>query len=85
MIHVTSSSVHGPYIPDFSSYRASKAGATKLFELYSCEHPELFVLQIHPGLVGGTEMHSKFSHMTEGLEFDDGLSLTSTQSDQNSD
>jgi hypothetical protein len=64
--------MHGPYIPEFSSYRASKAGATKLFELFRNEHPDMFVLQIHPGLVGGTEMHSKFSHMTEGLEFDDG-------------
>jgi NAD(P)-dependent dehydrogenase (short-subunit alcohol dehydrogenase family) len=73
VIHVTSSSVHGPYIPDFSSYRASKTGATKLFELFHCEHPELFVLQIHPGLIGGTDMHSKFAHMTEGLEFDDGM------------
>ncbi|KAH3981259.1 hypothetical protein HBI24_079850 [Parastagonospora nodorum] len=71
VIHVSSSSMHGPYIPEFSSYRASKAGATKLFELYGNEHPEMFVLQIHPGLIGGTEMHSKFSHMTEGLEFDD--------------
>lgn len=66
--------MHGPYIPDFSGYRASKAGATKLFELFHDEHPELFVLQIHPGLVGGTDMHSKFAHTTEGFEFDDGES-----------
>jgi hypothetical protein len=73
VIHVSSSSIHGPYIPNFSSYRASKAGATKLFGLFHCEHPELFVCQIHPGLIGGTDMHSKFAHMTEGLEYDDGM------------
>jgi len=53
----------------------AKAGATKLFELFHNEHPELFVLQIHPGLVGGTDMHSKFAHTTGGFEFDDGESL----------
>ncbi|RYP14002.1 hypothetical protein DL767_010472 [Monosporascus sp. MG133] len=47
VIHVSMSSVHWPYMPDFSSYRASKAGATKLFELFARENPALFVLQVH--------------------------------------
>ncbi|KAI1081713.1 hypothetical protein F5B20DRAFT_53264 [Whalleya microplaca] len=71
VIHVATSSIHGPYMPNFSSYRVSKAGATKLFDIFAHEHPELFVLQVHPGLIGGTTMHSKFAHTTEGFDFDD--------------
>ncbi|RYP25860.1 hypothetical protein DL768_011624 [Monosporascus sp. mg162] len=71
VIHVSSSSVHGPYMPNFSSCRASKAGATKLFELPAHENPALFVLRVHRGLIGGTIMHSEFAHTTEGLLYDD--------------
>ncbi|RYP55220.1 hypothetical protein DL769_010231 [Monosporascus sp. CRB-8-3] len=39
VIHVAASSVHGPYILNFSSYRASKAGATKLSELFAHGNP----------------------------------------------
>ncbi|RYO90238.1 hypothetical protein DL764_008475 [Monosporascus ibericus] len=58
-----------PGSPGELCHHASKA--TKLFALFARENPALFVLQVHPGLIGGTIMHSKFAHTTEGLLYDD--------------
>jgi NAD(P)-dependent dehydrogenase (short-subunit alcohol dehydrogenase family) len=58
IIHVSSNVIHGPYLPGYSSYRASKAGAHKLFAYLSEERPDLFVLQIHPGFID-TEIFNK--------------------------
>jgi NADP-dependent 3-hydroxy acid dehydrogenase YdfG len=58
IIHVSSNVIHGPYLPGYSSYRASKAGAHKLFAYLSEERPDLFILQIHPGFIA-TEIFNK--------------------------
>ncbi|KAK3649179.1 hypothetical protein LTR56_007019 [Elasticomyces elasticus] len=46
------------YIPGMSSYSASKIATAKLFEYLHYEHPELFVLSIHPGSIK-TAMNAK--------------------------
>ncbi|KAG7129230.1 Short chain dehydrogenase citE like protein [Verticillium longisporum] len=73
VIHVSTAAVYLPYMETFSAYRASKMGGTKLFEYFHHENPNLFVLQIHPGLIGGTAMAAKFEHKAVdlGLVFDD--------------
>jgi NAD(P)-dependent dehydrogenase (short-subunit alcohol dehydrogenase family) len=51
IVHISSSVVHGPYLPQYSAYRAAKAGATKMFEYIAAENPQHFVLQVHPGFI----------------------------------
>jgi NAD(P)-dependent dehydrogenase (short-subunit alcohol dehydrogenase family) len=58
IIHVSSNVIHGLCLPGYSSYRASKAGAHKLFAYLSEERPDLFILQIHPGFIA-TEIFNK--------------------------
>ncbi|CAM1507860.1 Fc.00g047080.m01.CDS01 [Cosmosporella sp. VM-42] len=73
VINISSSVVHLPYMEHYSSYRSSKTGAYKLFEYYYNENPDFTVLQIHPGLIGGTAMSAKFhDNVTSlGYEYDD--------------
>lgn len=72
VIHISTAAVHLPYMPGFSSYRASKIAATKMFEYFRHENPGVFVLQVHPGLVR-TPMADKFAPAADemGLVFDD--------------
>lgn len=70
IIHISSGVVHGPYFPDESSYCASKAGAVKLFEYVHHEHPEIFVLCLHPGLVAETGMSPGFETIAAGTHVD---------------
>ncbi|SMR55856.1 unnamed protein product [Zymoseptoria tritici ST99CH_3D1] len=42
---------HLSYVPGMSSYAASKLAAGKVFEYLHHEHPELFVLSVHPGMI----------------------------------
>ncbi|KAM0273509.1 hypothetical protein ACHAQH_008335 [Verticillium albo-atrum] len=73
VIHVSTAAVYLPYMATFSAYRAAKMGSTKLFEYFHHENPGLFVLQVHPGLIGGTAMSAKFETSLEGvgLVYDD--------------
>ncbi|CAI0654189.1 unnamed protein product [Colletotrichum noveboracense] len=73
VIHISTAAIHLPYMPGFSSYRASKSAATKMFEYFRDENPGMFVLQVHPGLIGGTAMSEKFAPRVEelGLVYDD--------------
>ncbi|KAE9575308.1 Short chain dehydrogenase citE [Colletotrichum fructicola] len=73
VIHISTAAIHLPYMPGFSSYRASKSAATKMFEYFHDENPDMFVLQVHPGLIGGTAMSEKFASRVEelGLVYDD--------------
>ncbi|TDZ32141.1 Short chain dehydrogenase citE [Colletotrichum spinosum] len=73
VLHISTSAIHLPYMAGFSSYRASKIAATKMFEYFLSENPGLFVLQVHPGLIGGTTMFEKFAPTVEelGLVCDD--------------
>lgn len=64
-------------MPGYSSYRGSKLGATKVFEIFGHEQKDdsgsgIRVMQIHPGLIGGTGMSAKFEASASGLEWDDG-------------
>ncbi|KAF6803001.1 oxidoreductase C663.06c-like protein 1 [Colletotrichum sojae] len=72
VIHVSTAAIHLPYMPGFSSYRASKIAATKMFEYFRSENPGIFVLQVHPGLIR-TPMADKFAPAADemGLVFDD--------------
>ncbi|ETS76941.1 hypothetical protein PFICI_10815 [Pestalotiopsis fici W106-1] len=74
VVHTSTSAIHGPYMPNFSSYRGSKAGATKVFEIFRHEMAELGngvrVVQFHPGLIRST-MSFKFAPSTAGFPWDD--------------
>lgn len=73
VIHVSTAAIHIPYLEGYSSYRASKLAAYKLFEYYGKENPDFFVLQIHPGLIGGTTLAEKIVDDVKkyGLVYDD--------------
>ncbi|KAF9876600.1 hypothetical protein CkaCkLH20_06008 [Colletotrichum karsti] len=73
VIHISTAAIHLPYMFGFSSYRASKSAATKMFEYFRDENPGFFVLQVHPGLIGGTVMSEKFAPAVKdlGLVYDD--------------
>lgn len=70
VIYISSAVVHGPYFPNESSYCASKAGATKMFEYLHHEHPDLFVLSVQPGLIADTGMSEGFENIAGGLGMD---------------
>ncbi|KAI4599398.1 hypothetical protein KJ359_001840 [Pestalotiopsis sp. 9143b] len=74
VVHTSTSAIHIPYMPGYSSYRGSKAGATKVFEIFGHEMAELGngvrVVQYHPGLIR-SQMSSKFASTLEGVPFDD--------------
>ncbi|OHE93837.1 hypothetical protein CORC01_10858 [Colletotrichum orchidophilum] len=73
VIHISTAAIHLPYMFGYSAYRASKSAATKMFEYFRDENPGFFVLQVHPGLIGGTAMSEKFGASVEafGLTYDD--------------
>ncbi|KAH6988009.1 hypothetical protein BKA56DRAFT_578162 [Ilyonectria sp. MPI-CAGE-AT-0026] len=73
VIHISSSAIHIPFMEGYSSYRASKIAAYKLFEYYEEENPSFTVIHIHPGLIAGTAMTKKFGATVEqfGLTYDD--------------
>ncbi|KZL63595.1 short chain dehydrogenase reductase [Colletotrichum incanum] len=73
VIHISTAAVHLPHLLGHSAYRASKSAATKMFEHFLGENPNFFVLQVHPGLIGGTAMSEKFASSVEelGLLYDD--------------
>lgn len=60
VIHVSTIAIHSSYMSKYSSYRASKLGAYKLFEYYHRENPDFFVLQFHPGVYRTPGMGPKF-------------------------
>ncbi|KAH8900777.1 NAD(P)-binding protein [Thozetella sp. PMI_491] len=67
LVNISTSAIHNAYMPGQSSYRASKLGATEVFEYVRLENPGLYVLQLHPGLVAFTEMYDKFTAGTPGV------------------
>lgn len=54
LINNTSGIGHLPPFPGVSAYQVSKLANSKLMEDISAEHPELFVLNIQPGVVDST-------------------------------
>jgi NAD(P)-dependent dehydrogenase (short-subunit alcohol dehydrogenase family) len=74
VIDVNAAVAHLPYIPGFSSYHASKLASVKLFDYIHKEHPELFVLNVNPGILK-TQMSLRFvgnDEQWEAFQFDSG-------------
>ncbi|KAK2063066.1 NAD(P)-binding protein [Colletotrichum caudatum] len=67
VVHISTAAIHLPHLLGYSAYRASKIAATKLFEHFHGENPGFFVIQVHPGLIGGTAMSEKFAESVEAL------------------
>lgn len=51
VLNITAGAAHIPYLPGFSAYSTSKLAAAKIFDYLHHEHPDFFVLNIHPGLI----------------------------------
>lgn len=49
VINVSAAMTHVEYFPLSSAYHSSKLAAIKIFDYIHNEHPELFVLNVHPG------------------------------------
>jgi NAD(P)-dependent dehydrogenase (short-subunit alcohol dehydrogenase family) len=61
-----------PYVPGYSSYHASKLAAAKLFDYVHKENPNLFVLNVHPGVIM-TAMNKKLEGTEVEFPYDDGV------------
>jgi len=70
VLNISTGVIHLPYIPTGSGYHLSKLAAAKLFDYVHHEHPELFVLNIHPGVMV-TAMDAKNGAVSEALPHDD--------------
>lgn len=58
LIELSTGATVMPATPTYSSYQASKLAATKFFDVVGAEHPEIRVMNVHPGVVE-TAMGSK--------------------------
>lgn len=76
VVHISSLAADMPYVPTNGGYSASKAAATKLFEYVHNENPDLFVVQVHPGLILTTDMALHFGSAVEGYSGIDGKSFS---------
>jgi len=50
LIHVSSGVAHTNF-PNISAYSVGKVGAAKLVEFYALENPDIFALNLHPGVI----------------------------------
>ncbi|EFX04042.1 short chain dehydrogenase reductase [Grosmannia clavigera kw1407] len=66
VVHISSMVADMPYVPTNGVYSASKVAATKLFEYVHNENPDLFVVQVHPGLILTTDMAESFRDAVQG-------------------
>lgn len=71
VLNVTAGAVHLAYLPGFSAYHASKLAAAKIFDYLHHEHPKLFVLNFHPGLI-----ETGISGNPNALAYDNGTVLS---------
>jgi NAD(P)-dependent dehydrogenase (short-subunit alcohol dehydrogenase family) len=51
LINISTGITHLPQVPGYSGYHTSKLAAAKFFEYVHYENPDLFVLNIHPGVI----------------------------------
>ena len=51
VINISTGISHLSTLPGFSGYHTSKLAAAKLFDYIHQEYPELFVLNVHPGVI----------------------------------
>lgn len=62
VLHISTCISHIPPLEaGVSAYAASKAAATKVFDHLAFENPDLFVVNVHPGLVD-TDLSRKSGH-----------------------
>lgn len=66
VLNITAGAVHVPHLPGFGAYATSKLATAKIFEYLHHERPDLFVLNIHPGLID-----TGISGNPNKLQFDD--------------
>jgi NAD(P)-dependent dehydrogenase (short-subunit alcohol dehydrogenase family) len=71
VLHTNTAAAHVPYFPGMSGYSASKMAGAKVFEYLHHEYPEMFVLNIQPGVIE-TGMTAKAVEAGIDLPFDDG-------------
>jgi NAD(P)-dependent dehydrogenase (short-subunit alcohol dehydrogenase family) len=58
LINVSTGVTHLPFLAGYSAYHTSKLAAAKFFDYVHQEYPELFVLNVHPGVIK-TSMDAK--------------------------
>jgi NAD(P)-dependent dehydrogenase (short-subunit alcohol dehydrogenase family) len=51
IINVSTAVTQMPYVPGGSGYAISKLAGTRVFDYAAHEYPELFVLNVHPGVI----------------------------------
>jgi NAD(P)-dependent dehydrogenase (short-subunit alcohol dehydrogenase family) len=66
ILNTNTAAVHIPYVPGMSGYATSKLAAAKFFEYLHHEHPNFFIMNIHPGVIK-TAMSDKTA--TSGVTF----------------
>ena len=76
VLNISTGVVQLPYVKGHSAYHTSKLASAKLFDYVHQEYPELFVLNIHPG-VFLTSMGEKSAASGTGLPLDDSESIIS--------
>ncbi|GAB7335771.1 hypothetical protein MBLNU13_g08060t1 [Cladosporium sp. NU13] len=70
VLHTNTAAAHAPYFAGMSGYSASKIAGAKVFEYLHYEYPEMFVLNIQPGVIQ-TGMTAKAVEAGVDLPFDD--------------
>ena len=58
VLNISTGVAHLPYMKGFSGYHTSKLASAKLFEYVHREYPDLFVLNIHPGVFATTSTYT---------------------------
>jgi NADP-dependent 3-hydroxy acid dehydrogenase YdfG len=71
VLNTNTAAAHAPYFAGMSGYSGSKMAGAKLFEYLHYEYPEMFVLNIQPGVIQ-TGMTAKAVEAGVDLPFDDG-------------
>jgi len=58
VLNISTAATHIRSVPGHSGYAASKLATTKVFDYFAEEHPELRIIQFHPGVIQ-TDMAKK--------------------------
>lgn len=58
VVNVSTAAAHAPAVASMSGYAVSKLASLKLYEYYQAEHPEVTVMNFHPGILD-TAMNQK--------------------------
>ena len=77
ILNISTGVVHLPHLERASAYHTSKLAAAKMFDYVRAEHPSLFVLNIHPGVIE-TDMDAKNKEAMEAIPHDDSESKSGT-------